>query len=369
MPKQLMPSSRVFLLVALAATCHGGCRDDYDCSLAGSCRNGQCVCQSWVKGADCAALNLRPLKSKAELQATVQPAGNWSRWGGSVVDDGNGTHHMFAAEMAFECGLNVWTSKSQVLHAVSHTGPLGPFKRVGLAIPTEAHNPVLSRAADGTWLIWTCGCPHTPAEQDCDREKVVCPGGAQASWTTTVYSSKTLNGPWEPHINVLGNLTRGKLGSQNVSPIMQPDGSVLLMFKGPNNNTEASIASAPHFLGPYTMIQENVFAKFFNSGITNEDVYWWKAKDGVYHALSHRMKPSDREDHNSGGHAFTKNITVWHYALTPAYNNTLELETGSLYLNRRERPQILFSADGTPKVLYNGVSSPDSKIFTFGQLL
>ena len=149
---------------------------------------------------------------------------------------------------------------------------------------------------------------------------------------------------------------------------MQPGGSVLLMFKGPNN-TEASIASAPHFLGPYKMIPENVFPECFNSGITNEDVYWWKSKDGVYHALSHRMKPSDREDHNSWGHAFTRNITDWHYALTPAYNNTLELETEPLNFNRREHPQIIFSADGTPKVLYNGVSSPDNKIFTFGQLL
>jgi hypothetical protein len=181
----------------------------------------------------------------------------------------------------------------------------------------------------------------------------------------------SLNGPWESHVNILGNLTLGKLGSQNVSPIMEADGSVLLMFKGPDNNTEASIARAPSWGGPYTMVQENVFAKYFKAGITNEDVYWWKSqKDGVFHALSHRMKPSDREDTNSGGHAFTKNITDWHYALTPAYNNTLELGDGTtLQLKRRERPQILFGADGEPMALYNGVMSPEGEVFTYGQVL
>ena len=34
------------------------------------------------------------------------------------------------------------------------------------------------------------------------------------------------------------------IGSQNVSPIMNEDGSVHIMFKGPDNNTEASIAYA-----------------------------------------------------------------------------------------------------------------------------
>jgi hypothetical protein len=205
--------------MVLLGRCDGlTCQTDYDCSLAGTCTNGQCVCQTWVTGDDCAALNLKPLKSKADFKGLVQPAGNWSRWGtrASVVKDGD-TYHMFAAggwyklmrqsasplsallvrqrEMAFECPLSVWGAKSQVLHAVSHHGPLGPYERVGVAIPTEAHNPVLSRATDGTWLIWTCGCPHTAANTSCMREKLIFPGGAEAAWTTTVCSSKFLTGP------------------------------------------------------------------------------------------------------------------------------------------------------------------------------
>ena len=42
---------------------------------------------------------------------------------------------------------------------------------------------------------------------------------------------------------------------------MEPDGSVKLMFKGPDNNTEASIAVAPHWSGPYTLLHVNIWSK------------------------------------------------------------------------------------------------------------
>jgi hypothetical protein len=67
-----------------------------------------------------------------------------------VVIDENNTAHMFAAEMGFHCSLGVWIDKSQVIHAINKDGnPLGVFEKVGVAVPTEAHNPVLSRAVDG----------------------------------------------------------------------------------------------------------------------------------------------------------------------------------------------------------------------------
>ena len=374
-----------FALVVSAAC---ACTDDFDCSLAGSCVNGKCQCQAWTKGDDCAALNLAPVSSADAVHAIVEPTsppGNWTRWGGSVVHDvdGDGMYHMFAAEMAEGCKLNVWTFKSRVMHAVSNSST-GPFTRVGVAIPFEAHNPVLTRdPSDGTWLIWTCGCPYTPKHADgCASEApVICPGGAQAQWTTTVYSSASLYGPWEPHPDILGNITRGRLGSQNVSPVFDQtsSGPLTLMFKGPDNNTEASIATAPSWRGPYTLVQVNVFAKYFEENITNEDCFMWQsAADGYYHVLSHRMSPADRGTFVSGGHAFAKSIDDWKYALTPAYTDELELSDGGTYaLQRRERPQLMFGADGLPALLFNGVTvrtSPsgsgyDGTCFTFPQKL
>ena len=361
------------LLLWLLPSCLGGCGSDLDCSLAGSCVNGTCKCQSWSKGPDCAALNLAPVRSATDVRSIVEPAENWTRWGGSVVydGDGDGMYHLFAAEMAKGCALSVWSYKSQVVHAVSNSST-GPFRRLGVAIPFEAHNPVLSRSpTDGTWLLWTCGCPFTPVHvEGCAREVPACPGGAEAIWTTTVYSSASLYGPWEPHVDILGNITRGRLGSQNVSPVFAADGSVSIMFKGPDNNTEASIATAPHWRGPYTLAHVNVFAKYYAENITNEDCYMWVAPDGTLHALSHRMSPSDRGSFVSGGHAFARTIDEWHYALTPAYTDELALTGGGSYkLRRRERPQLMMGADGQPRYLYNGVMPASGNAFTFAQEL
>ena len=310
------------------------------------------------------------MASEDDVVSLVNPSSNWTRWGGRVVQDDDGSFHLFAAEMAYNCGLSVWGYKSQVLHAIGNSST-GPFQHVETAIPTEAHNPVITRdPSDGTWLIWTCGCPHVSDHDDCSFENVQCPGGAAPAWTTTVYSSKSLHGPWKPHVNLLGDITKGRLGSQNVSPIIEKDGSVTLMFKGPDVNTEASIATAPHWSGPYTLKYVDVFAKYYDQNITNEDCYFWQQPDGSYHVLSHRMAPADRESTISGGHAFTRDLNDWSYALTPAYTDELALADGKTFdLSRRERPQLFFGSDGQPEVIYNGVETKDDRVFTFAQKL
>ena len=240
---------RFALLLGLASSAAGSCETDLDCSLAGKCAAGVCRCEAWSAGPSCAALNLVPLATPADLVAAVQPVGNWTRWGSSVAEEA-GQYHLFSAEMADECALNVWGTKSTVIHSIG-SSPTGPFRRIGIAVGAEAHNPVLSRATDGTWLLWTCGCPNPGAAKGCAHSTLTCPGGQQAAWTTTVYSSASLDGPWEPHVNLLGAALKGTGGlSQNVVPIMEADGGVKLMIKGPDNNTEASILTAPHWAGP-----------------------------------------------------------------------------------------------------------------------
>ena len=85
--------------------------------------------------------------------------------------------------------------------------------------------------------------------------------GQQAAWTTTVYSSASLDGPWEPHVNLLGAALKGTTGlSQNVAPIMEVDGSVKLMIKG-------SVSCGPAFpvfggihTSPALLVRELMFA-------------------------------------------------------------------------------------------------------------
>ena len=125
--------------------------------------------------------------------------------------------------------------------------------------------------------------------------------------------------------------------------------------------------------GPYSLQAVNVFAEFFKDNITNEDVWWWQSWNGHYHALSHRMTPSNREDNFVGGHAFSEHITRgWQEAITPAYTKTLELAGGgTMRITRRERPQLLRDGiTGAPTVLYNAVSGAKGDLpFTFSQRL
>ena len=351
------------------------CTDDLDCSLAGACVAGVCLCEKWTRGHDCAELNLKPLSSAKALTSAVVPVDGTTRWGGSVVEDRNGTFHMFGAEFANDCSLASWGHQSRVYHAVSDNAT-GPFTRLGVAVGTEAHNPVMTRdPVDGTWLLFTMGCPYDNSkDQSCAKTNISCGvHGIGAYWTTTVYSSMSLNGPWEPHVDLLGNLTLGWFsGSQNVAPMFNSNGSIVLMFKGTNKDDElqqgqatpCNIATAPQWRGPYTILKYNIFGQYVKDDIVTEDCFLWRQPAGTFQALCHRGKNSVEEPGgnwktpNVGGHAFARTLDDWRYASTPSYTTEVALvspEGGSLTIGRRERPQIFLGHDGTPSVLYNAV--------------
>ena len=372
-----------------------GCTDDLNCSLAGACIAGVCHCEPWTKGHDCAALNLAPLSSAAALTSAVVPVNGTTRWGGSVVDDRNssGLFHLFGAEFAHDCSLDAWGHQSRVYHAVGDNAT-GPFTRLGVAVGTEAHNPVMTRdPVDGTWLLFTMGCPYDNSKDNsCAKTNVSCgPNGIGAYWTTTVYSSVSLNGPWEPHVDILGNLTRGWFsGSQNVAPMFSPNGSITLMFKGTNKDPEgarplrqprqatpANIATAPHWRGPYTLLKYDIFGQYVKDDIVTEDCFLWRQPAGTFQALCHRGVSENLHHWKTpfvGGHAFARTLDDWRYAATPSYTTDVPLISGgSLTIGRRERPQIFLGSDGAPSVLYNAVrphpNTADGLDFTFAQKL
>ena len=107
----------IILIYAFLSMAASKCTSDMDCSLAGKCNaaTGNCVCEGWTKGDDCAALNLLPLSAESAFKSVIanMSEAKWTTWGGSVVEY-QGKYHMFAAEMADHCTLGVWTFKSQV---------------------------------------------------------------------------------------------------------------------------------------------------------------------------------------------------------------------------------------------------------------
>ena len=67
----------------------------------------------------------------------------------------------------------------------------------------------------------------------------------------------------------------------------------------------------------------------------------------------------------AGGHAFSRDGLSWS-AWSRCYNTTVSLNNGSsVNFSRRERPKLLFDADGQPTHLYNGVISEGGSRVTY----
>ena len=136
---------------------HGGarCADAAACNLNGECNAGACACVAPWTGADCGSLDF--LRARAPDGALYRRE-NTSSWCASALRDDAGVWHAVVAQMAGECGLNSWEQNSQLVHVTSAAGPEGPYSNETLIRLPFSHNPKLSRAPDGTYLIWHIGC-------------------------------------------------------------------------------------------------------------------------------------------------------------------------------------------------------------------
>ena len=175
-------SLRVLLCLLTPAPLHsvqgGVCTSDESCSLNGHCSSGGvCDCRRGWRGAACAQLNLTsglatPNRSAAAIYG-FSP--NVSSWGGNVVLDDEGRHHLFVAEMTGGCGLAAWGRHCATAHAVSTSGPAGPYRRVGLALPAEACNPQVIRFK-GRWLLFHIGSGEGGEVSPCGPDTPRPPG-------------------------------------------------------------------------------------------------------------------------------------------------------------------------------------------------
>jgi hypothetical protein len=134
------------------------CLADSDCSYNGVCDNatGSCVCDRAWTGRKCGSLHLLRSPRGVGYHAVVTHAdGNkTASWGGSVIHGDDGLYHMYAAEIAGQCGMNVWLSNSRVIHASSPDPTTTPFEKVGVVAHVFAHEPIAQRAPSGEYVVW-----------------------------------------------------------------------------------------------------------------------------------------------------------------------------------------------------------------------
>jgi len=352
-----------WLLPLLLGSASADCVVDDDCNLNGVCDQGSCICDSPWLGDDCSLLDVVP-SPVAPAYPPPSIFNSTTSWGGSVALGDDNKYHMFAAEMANGCGLNSWGTNSIVVRSISDT-PTGPFQRQEVVVDAFAHNPTVSRAPDGTWVLYHIGCgtpnKYPKCEKCSDGRTGSCPRAHEqvgcTNTTTHLMYASSLNGPWTA-LNATITNPSYNFNIDNPSPVFFPNGSVLLLGRGSSSKNVRTI-TAPSWRGPYTL------GPILNLHYSVEDPFLYRDTRGHFHSLFHAY--SDW----SGYHAFSRDGLNWSHAALPAFNTTINMTDGSFVkYGRRERPHLVFNTDGTPAFLYTSITiGPGDKTATHVQPL
>ena len=334
------------------------CSSAADCSFNGKCaQSGSCSCYPQWMGKHCGQLRLIPTARDAGLQSR-DARGRVSSWGGSVVRGDDGLYHMYAAEMTHHCGIVVWLSNSQIRHAVA-TRADGPFEARDLAEPVWGHEPTAARAPTGEYvLFWTASfgkdvpCSKKPCEHCNDGDSIIdasptCLPDTRCTYTVPLLTymsyARAPNGPWSKPEPLP---SPPNMGDTNFAPIIRDDGSLIALGRPP------WIWRAAHWRN----VSSYTFEQSAGGTIDGEDPFLYvdPRDPAVLHGLSHAGGWD-----SSGGHVWSQDHgKTWSgFGDVAAYGSLIEYEDGSYAsLSRRERPHLIFDADGVPVALTNGAT-------------
>eukprot|EP00038_Savillea_parva_P008795 m.179234 g.179234 ORF g.179234 m.179234 type:complete len:458 (-) comp14715_c0_seq1:59-1432(-) len=326
------------------------CTSDKDCNHAGTCEsNGTCVCDPPFYGRACESF---ALYSYPPGEGGLMIATGNTTWGGSVVEADDGSHHMFAAMMSGNGTLGTWLSQSVVAHAVSKTGPQGPYIFSDVALGPRGdgfwdggtcHNPDVKRAPDGTYLIYYMGSHSGGA-------------GSEFNQRIGIASSSSPYGPWHRSDPVVLPGPKGKWDdgfTTNPAPYIYPNGSVLLVYKA---------RSTEHSSG---MLEGVAMAETWNSTYVKltpdtpldlptecEDAGIYRAPSGVFRMLTHCGC--------TGQYMWSLDGIAWSRTTSPQpwCNNIEYIDGKNGSLTTRQRPKWLTDSQGVATHVFTGVNRP-----------
>ena len=248
---------------------------------------------------------------------------------------------MFLSLMSNSTTLKEWSTHSMVVRAVA-SDPAGPFKRVQDVLPVFHHNPQITRAPDGTFLLFSIG---QSASQ-----------GSGGVFRTELHYSMSLEGPWTN----LGEIVNGS----NPSAHVLSNGTVVVAFKGKPNGLR--IAVADHWRGPYRVLSNAKGSEIllqpqpYGQPYIEDFDLWFNTSAKRWMILLHQYAFSGSHVAGPGGFAWSADeslLSTWTFAGAShaMYNATIELDDGTSLLSDRQRPKLLFGTDGEPAFLYNGL--------------
>jgi hypothetical protein len=323
-------------------------------------------------------------------------------WGGNVINSG-GEYHMFVNAIANQCLLGSWAINSRIDHVVSDT-VTGPYKYRDTAVNITSSNPapVVLRGGPYKYAMFHIfngttapkanvphcypngsrmpphhgyggGVPHRGADHDTDGGAAALGSGAAglgADWRDHQISvSNSLDGPWTLLQPTPGN----KLPlCNNPAPWVHPNGTLYAMCG-------YVLYTADSVLGPWrniSSIMNHNNVREWPKGWHHEDQFLFTTKRG-WHVLFHGSVPTGTPgadlnctDSLVSAHMFSADGFEWHVSPVPPYGTQVEVNDGgggvgagatrTITVATRERPKLIFSADGEMTHLINGVCGAPS---------
>ncbi|MFA4866740.1 MAG: glycoside hydrolase family protein [Pedobacter sp.] len=297
---------------------------------------------------------------------------NYWVWGSSIVKDKAGKYHIYASRfpksLPFHPG---WMVASEIIHGTADVAQ-GPYTFSDVALPARGaqywdgrstHNPRILFFKDKYYLIYM-GSTHPFEEPKYDQLTL------DSKWCIVGRSNKRIGlavsdspyGPWkrldEPILKTKPNTFYSFLTS-NPSPMVQEDGSVMMIFKGRAHTTDGKysnmalgMAYAPNINGPYRVLNED--RPIFNVEEQGEaeDPFLWKDARG-YHAIFKDHVAKFTGERGGGVMAHSKDGIKWVMDKDPkAYSKTVAYEDGKIELQGQlERPFIFFEK-GKPAYIF-----------------
>ncbi len=384
--------------VVAAVSAVDDCSTDLDC-FGGRCIQSSCECPPLWSGPRCQVLRLKP----ARTAAAGLRLPNVTTWGGSSLQDANGTWHLFAARMEANCGLESWfdrdkgTANSDIVHAEA-PAPDGPYTISSVVRGSFSHNPqpfVLPNGkiaishigcGDGTVpLLATCSNGTTPATAEIgtfassSRSNCNHPG-----WTGLLIGTDP-NGPWTqtydpsgPGLSVDGGMGAWHSSSGLTNPSLYPldasskrdnNGTVLLAFSTgcencPMNPGHKHVGLALGSLSPTGgTFRDLTPSKPIFSWACEDPTVWIDPDTGFFHIFGHRTGNGSSPCDDVSAHAVAQDPDgPWRVAEVEPYSRDIEWDQGDVtHVQKRERPQIVWNRDGEPVALANGVQPGKTK--------
>lgn len=296
-------------------------------------------------------------------------------WCGSVIKGEDGRYHMFASRWPMNLPAHPgWIIASEVVRAVSEN-PEGPYSFQEVVLPPRGaeywdgrmtHNPHITRFED-TYLLYYTGSTHpfpgvTQGEPLDNNDSRVIVG--RANKRVGVAVAKSIFGPWKRMDTPILPTRPGRFDSyltSNPAPCINPDGSVLLVYKARAYEGEGcgrmtiGAAWADHYLGHYRVMDDKpIFdPKLFHL----EDPFIWRDNEGYKMAIKDMTSDFSGEE-RAGIFAFSSDGLNWTVPENPkAYSRTVVWDDGKTeVLGNFERPFILFE-DGKPAYIFGAISN------------